>query len=101
MIEHVMFNPLLMMISITCSYGYLPTVDACLHKLVNHVTALKISFLQNYLLSAISCSVEPCSKHGLLASTFKVLIGLSLVILLARHERSGYDEDYLGDEHAS
>ena len=29
--------------------------------------------------------LEP--KHGLLASTFKVLIGLPLVILLARHER--------------
>ena len=26
-------------------------------------------------------------KHGLLASTFKVLIGLPLVFLLARHER--------------
>ena len=43
--------------------------------------------------------LEP--KHGLLASTFKVLIGLPLVILLARHERTGYDEEYLGDEHAS
>ena len=32
---------------------------------------------------------------GLLASTFKVLIGLPLVILLARHERTGYDEDFL------
>ena len=29
--------------------------------------------------------LEP--KHGLLASTFNVLIGLPLVILLARHER--------------
>ena len=43
--------------------------------------------------------LEP--KHGLLASTFKVLIGLPLVILLARHERTGYNEEYLGDEHAS
>ena len=32
---------------------------------------------------------------GLLASTFNVLIGLPLVILLARHERTGYDEDFL------
>ena len=29
----------------------------------------------------------PCSNHGLLASTFKVLIGLPLVILLARQEK--------------
>ena len=43
--------------------------------------------------------LEP--KHGLLASTFKVLIGLPLVILLARFERTGYDEEYVGDEHAS
>ena len=40
-------------------------------------------------------------KHGLLASTFKILIGLPLVILLARHERTGCNEDYLGDDHAS
>ena len=38
---------------------------------------------------------------GLLASTFKVLIGLPLVILLARHERIGYDEEYFGDDRAS
>ena len=43
--------------------------------------------------------LEP--KHGLLACTFKVLIGLPLVILLARHERTGYNEEYPGDEHAS
>ena len=29
------------------------------------------------------------------ASTFKVLIGLPLVILLARQERTGHDEDFL------
>ena len=38
---------------------------------------------------------------GLLASTFKVLIGLPLVILLARHERTGHNEEYFSDEHAS
>ena len=43
--------------------------------------------------------IEP--KHGLLVSTFKVLIGLPLVILLARHEITGYTEEYLGDELAS
>ena len=30
-----------------------------------------------------------CSYHGLFASTFKVLIGLPLVILLTRHGRTG------------
>ena len=50
------------------------------------------------LYHALLC-LEP--KHGLLASTFKVLIGLPLVILLARLERTGYDEEYFGDEHAS
>ena len=40
-------------------------------------------------------------NHGLLASTFKVLIGLPLVILLASLERTGYDEEYFGDEHAN
>ena len=43
--------------------------------------------------------LEP--KHGLLASTFKVLIGMPLVILLARLERAGYDEEYFDDEHVS
>ena len=47
----------------------------------------KLAFRKTYLLSAISCSVETCSKHGLLARAFKVLICLPLVILLARHER--------------
>ena len=51
-----------------------------------------------YLCHALSY-LEP--KHGLLASTFKVLIGLPPVILLARFERTGYDEEYVGDEHAS
>ena len=54
--------------------------------------------LKIYLYHAL-LYLEP--KHGLLASTFKVLIGLPLVILLARHERTGYNEEYLGDEHAS
>ena len=55
-------------------------------QVVEHVIALKTSFLQqkNYLYHAL-LYLEP--KHGLLVSTFKVLIGLPLVILLARHER--------------
>ena len=44
-------------------------------------------------------AVEPCINYsvitlGLLASTFNVLIGLPLVILLARLERAGYDEHF-------
>ena len=67
-------------------------------QVVEHVIALKTSFLQKFTYHAL-WYLEP--KHGLLASTFKVLIGLPLVILLARHERTGYDEEYFGDEHAS
>ena len=68
---------------------------------VDHTCMRKTSFLQNDLLSAISCIVVPCFKTWLLASIFKVLIGLPLVILLARHERTRCKEEYLGDEHAS
>ena len=69
-------------------------------QVVEHVIALKTSFLQKKIdLYHALLYLEP--KHGLLASTFKVLIGLPLVILLARHERIGYDEEYFGDEHAS
>ena len=68
-------------------------------QVVEHVIALKTSFLQKiYLYHAL---LYPEPKHGLLASTFKVLIGLPLVILLARLERTGSDEEYFDDEHAS
>ena len=66
---------------------------------VEHVIALKTSFLQKFTYIMHCCILN--QKHGLLVSTFKVLIGLPLVILLARHERTGYDEEYFGDEHAS
>ena len=72
-----------------------------LYRLIDHVIALKTSFLQITYLVLYHCIIVPCSNHGLLASTFKVLIGLTLVILLARHERTRYDEEYFGDEHAS
>ena len=62
-------------------------------QVIEHVIALKTRFLQkNYLYHAL-LYLEP--KHGLLVSTFEVLIGLPLVILLARQERTGYDEDLL------
>ena len=63
-----------------CSYGYLPTVDACFHKLIDHVIALKISFLQLTYLVLYHASLYLVPQLGLLASTFKVLIGLPLVI---------------------
>ena len=54
------------------------------------------------------CQISSSALHnysvitlGLLVSTFKVLIGLPLVILLARHERAQYEEEYFDDEHAS
>ena len=61
------------------------------YKLLNMSLHSKLAFCKIYLYHAL-LYLEP--KHGLLASTFKVLIGLPLVILLARHERTGYDEEY-------
>ena len=90
-----------MMITEFCSHEYLLAVDACLLKLLDHVIAFKnqLSAKLTYLV-LYHALLYLVPKHGLLASTFKVLIGLPLVILLARHERSGYDEAYLDDEHA-
>ena len=51
-----------------------------LYRLIDHVIALKTSFLQTTYLVLYHCIIVPCSNHGLLASTFKVLIGLPLVI---------------------
>ena len=51
-----------------------------LYMLIDHVIALKTSFLQTTYLVLYHCIIVPCSNHGLLASTFKVLIGLPLVI---------------------
>ena len=68
-------------------------------QVVEHVIALKTSFSAKIYLYHALLHLGP--KHGLLASTFKVLIGLPLVILLTRHERTGYDEEYFDDEHAS
>ena len=51
-----------------------------LYRLIDHVIAPKTSFLQTTYLVLYHCIVVPCSNHGLLASTFKVLIGLPLVI---------------------
>ena len=97
-----------MSLSMSCSQLY-PDVDVCnllilvadaFISLINvdHTCMRKTSFLQqcqralhNYFVITL----------GLLASTFKVLIGLPLVILLARHERTRYNEEYFGDEHAS
>ena len=66
-----------------------------------HVIALRTSFPQKCQFSGSALHNYSAITLGLLASTFKVLIGLPLVILLARHERTGYNEEYLGDEHAS
>ena len=63
-------------------------------QVVEHVIALKTSFLQKCQFSCSALHNYSVITLGLLASTFKVLIGLPLVILLARHERTGYDEEY-------
>ena len=63
-------------------------------QVVEHVIALKTSFPQQCRISSRASHNYYIITVGLLASTFKVLIGLPLVILLARHERTGYDEEY-------
>ena len=65
---------------------------------VDHTCMRKTSFLQKCQISSSALHNYSVITLGLLASTFKVLIGLPLVILLARHERTGYDEEYFGDE---
>ena len=85
-----------MSLSMSCSQLY-PDVDVCnllilvaeaFISLINvdHTCMRKTSFSQK-------CQIRSSALHnysvitlGMLASTFKVLIGLPLVILLARHE---------------
>ena len=54
---------------------------------VDHTCMRKASFPQQCQLSSRGLQNYFVITRGLLASTFKVLIGLPLVILLARHER--------------
>ena len=68
---------------------------------VDHTCMRRTSFLQKCQFSSSALHNYSVIALGLLASTFKVLIVLPLVILSARHERTGYDEEYFGDEHAS
>ena len=100
-----------MSLSMSCSPLY-PDVDVCnllilvvdaFISLINvdHTCMRKTSFPQQCQLSSRALHNYFVITLGLLASTFKVLIGLPVVILLARHERTGYNEEYLGDEHAS
>ena len=81
-----------MLISVTCSSEYHLAYDACPFKQL-------IMFIYNQnLLSAKAAYYLIIIQlhyphHGLFASTFKVLIGLPLVISLTRYERTGYGED--------
>ena len=72
---------MLMMITETCSHEYLLAVDACLLKLLDHVIAFKnqLSAKLTYLV-LYHALLYLVPQLGLLASTFKVLIGLPLVI---------------------
>ena len=54
---------------------------------VDHTCMRKTSFPQKCQISSSALHNYSVITLGLLASTFKVLIGLPLVILLARHER--------------
>ena len=68
---------------------------------VDHTCMRKTSFPQKCQISSRALHNYSVITLGLLASTFKVHIGFALVILLARHERTGYNEELLGDDHAS
>ena len=63
---------------------------------VDHTYMRKTSFPQKCQFSSSALHNYSVITLGLLVSTFKVLIGLPLVILLARHERTGFDEEYFG-----
>ena len=100
-----------MSLSMSCSQLY-PDVDVCnllmlvadaFLSLINddHTCMRKTSFPQKCQISSRALHNYSVITLGLLASTFKVLIGLPLVILLARHERTGCDEEYFSDKHAS
>ena len=100
-----------MSLSMSCSQLSLD-VDVCnllilvadtFMSLINHdhTCMRKTSFPQKCQVSSRAFHNYSVITLGLLAITFKVLIGLPLVILLPRHERTGYDEEYFGDEHAS
>ena len=100
-----------MSLSMSCSQLFLD-VDVCnllilvadaFMSLINvdHTCISKTSFPQKCQFSSRALHNYFVITLGLLASTFKVLIGLPLVILLARHERTGCNEEYLGDERAS
>ena len=100
-----------MSLSMSCSQLY-PDVDVCnllilvadtFMTLTNddHTFMRKTSFPQKCQISSRALHNYYVITLGLLASTFKELIGLPLVIFLARHEGTRYDEEYFGDEHAS
>ena len=100
-----------MSLSMSCSQLY-PDVDVCNLLIlvadafiflinVDHACMRKIAFCKNAKISSSALHNYSVITLGFLASTFKVLIGLPLVILLARFERTGYDEEYVADEHAS
>ena len=59
----------------------------------DHTCVRKTSFPQKCQISSRALHNYYVITLGLLASTFKVLIGLPLVILLARHERTGYEKN--------
>ena len=67
-------------------------------QVVEHVIALKTSFPQKFTYIMHFCILN--QNMGCLRVHSKY-VGLPLVILLARHERTGYDEEYFSDDHAS
>ena len=68
-------------------------------QVVDHVIALKTTFLHKFTYIMYCYILD--QNMGCLRVHSNVLTGLSLAIYLARLERTGYDEEYFGDEHAS
>ena len=68
---------------------------------IDHVIALETSFLQTTYLVLYHCIIVPCSNHGLLASTFKVLIGCHWLLNWPGMEEQEFKEEFFVDEHAN
>ena len=68
-------------------------------QVVEHVIALKTSFLQKFTYSMHYCALN--QNMGCLRVHSNILTGLSLAIYLARLERAGIRRSDFGDDRAS
>ena len=71
-------------------------------QVVEHVIALKTSFLQNDLLIAISCIVVPCFQNtGCLRVRSKYSLACHWLFKWPGMEEEEFEEEFFGDEHAN